>query len=203
MTAISKDELNAMPVEFKLNGKDVVGDASETIIQTAKRYGVEIPHLCYKEGMRPDGNCRACVVEVKGERVLAASCCRMPAKGMEVTSDSERAVKSQKMVLELLLSDMPEKRHTLHSELDQWADKLQVGKPRFEKRHQPQADLSHYGIAVNRQHPELTRLINAYLEEIVEDGTWGELVCAWLTWNCPQGPGSAPAAPTPDYRREL
>ena len=57
--------------------------------------------------MRPDGNCRACVVEVKGERVLAASCCRTPAKGMEVTTDSERAVKSQKMVLELLLSDMP------------------------------------------------------------------------------------------------
>ena len=66
----------------------------------------------------------------------------------------------------------------------------------------PTLTVSHYGIAVNRQHPELTRLINAYLEEIVEDGTWGELVCAWLTWNCPQGPGSAPAAPTPDYRRE-
>ena len=61
MTAMSKDELAAMPVEFKLNGKDVVGYASETIIQTAKRHGVEIPHLCYKEGMRPDGNCRACV----------------------------------------------------------------------------------------------------------------------------------------------
>ncbi|MBS1220154.1 MAG: fdhF 2, partial [Proteobacteria bacterium] len=79
MTAMSKDELAAMPVEFKLNGRDVVGYASETIIQTAKRHGVEIPHLCYKEGMRPDGNCRACVVEVKGERVLAASCCRQPA----------------------------------------------------------------------------------------------------------------------------
>jgi formate dehydrogenase major subunit len=134
---MSNDELAAMPVEFKLNGRDVVGHAGETIIQTAKRYGVEIPHLCYKEGMRPDGNCRACVVEVKGERVLAASCCRTPAKGMEVTTVSERAVKSQKMVLELLLSDMPEKRHTMKSELDQWAGKLGVGKPRFEKRHQP------------------------------------------------------------------
>ena len=78
MTAMTKDELQAMPVEFRLNGKDVVAHGGETIIQTAKRYGVEIPHLCYKEGMRPDGNCRACMVEVKGERVLAASCCRMP-----------------------------------------------------------------------------------------------------------------------------
>ena len=106
MTAMSKQEYEAMPVEFKLNGRDVIGYGNETIIQTAKRLGVEIPHLCYKEGMRPDGNCRACMVEIKGERVLAPSCCRLPAPGMEVTSDSARAVASQKMVLELLMSDM-------------------------------------------------------------------------------------------------
>ncbi len=170
MTALTQDELNALPVEFKLNGKDVVGNASETIIQTARRYGIEIPHLCYKEGMRPDGNCRACVVEVKGERVLAASCCRKPAPGMEVTSDSERALKSQKMVLELLLSDMPAERHTRESELDQWVSKLGVGKPRFEKRHQPQADLSHHGIAVNLDSCiQCTRCVRACREEQVND----------------------------------
>ena len=170
MIAHSNDELKAMPVEFKLNGKDVTAHGGETIIQAAKRHGVEIPHLCYKEGMRPDGNCRACVVEVKGERVLAASCCRAPAKGMEVTTDSERAVKSQKMVLELLMSDMPEKRHTLNSELDQWAAKLQIGKPRFEARHQPQADLSHHGIAVNLDSCiQCTRCVRACREEQVND----------------------------------
>ncbi len=170
MTAHSTDELKAMPVEFKLNGKDVTAHGGETIIQAAKRHGVDIPHLCYKEGMRPDGNCRACVVEVKGERVLAASCCRNPVKGMEVTTDSERAVKSQKMVLELLLSDMPEKRHTLNSELDQWAAKLQVGKPRFEARRQPQADLSHHGIAVNLDSCiQCTRCVRACREEQVND----------------------------------
>ena len=84
--------------------------------------------------MRPDGNCRACVVEIKGERVLAPSCCRYPKEGMEVTTDSPRALASQKMVLELLLSDMPETPYTLNSELDQWAKKLKVGKPRFEAR---------------------------------------------------------------------
>ena len=170
MTAITKEELKAMPIEFKLNGKDVVGEANETIIQTAQRYGIEIPHLCYKEGMRPDGNCRACVVEVKGERVLAASCCRMPAPGMEITTDSERAVKSQKMVLELLLSDMPVERHTLDSELDQWVSKLGVGKPRFARRHQPQADLSHHGIAVNLDSCiQCTRCVRACREEQVND----------------------------------
>ncbi len=135
MTAMTKQERAAMPVEFKLNGKDVVGYADEMIIETAKRHGVEIPHLCYKQGMRPDGNCRACMVEVKGERVLAPACCRKPAPGMEVTSDSPRALHSQKMVLELLLSDMPKTRHTLASELDAWAAKLKVAKPRFAPRH--------------------------------------------------------------------
>ncbi len=148
----------------------MVGYGDETIIQTAKRHGIEIPHLCYKEGLRPDGNCRACMVEIKGERVLAASCCRKPAPGMEVTTDNARAVASQKMVLELLLSDMPEKRHTLDSELDEWAGRLKVGKPRFEARHQPHADLSHYGMAVNLDSCiQCTRCLRACREEQVND----------------------------------
>src|ERR671911_3185502 len=104
-----------MPVGFTLNGTPVVGNSGETLIEAAKRYGVEIPHLCYKEGMREDGNCRACVVEIKGERVLAPSCCRYPKEGMEVTTDSPRAVASQKMSVELLLSDIPETSYTRHS----------------------------------------------------------------------------------------
>jgi len=170
MTAMSKDEFAAMPVEFKLNGNTVVAEHGETIIQAAKRHGVDIPHLCYKEGMRPDGNCRACVVEVKGERVLAASCCRNPVAGMEVTTNSPRAVASQKMVLELLLSDMPEERHTTQSELDHWAGRMQVGKPRFARRHQPAADLSHHGIAVNLDSCiQCTRCVRACREEQVND----------------------------------
>src|SRR6266542_2212961 len=149
MDRISTAQAATMPIEFKLNGRTIVGRSDETIIETAKHYGIDIPHLCYKEGMRPDGNCRACVVEVKGERVLAPSCCRYPKDGMEVTTNSARAVTSQKMVLELLLSDIPETVYTLNSELDQWAKKLSVGKPRFASRPQPVSDLSHPAIAVN------------------------------------------------------
>ena len=159
-----------MPVEFKLNGKDVVAYGSETIIQAAKRHGVEIPHLCYKEGMRPDGNCRACMVEIKGERVLAPSCCRKPTPAREVTTNNDRALASPQRVLELLLSDMPEKRYTLDSELDLWARALKVGKPRFAPRHQPGADLSHYGIAVNLDNCiQCTRCVRACREEQVND----------------------------------
>src|SRR3990167_5218633 len=111
----------ANTISFTLNGAKIDAMEGETILQAAQRNGVEIPRLCYMDGMRPDGNCRACMVEIKGERVLAPSCCRKPLPGMEVTSNSERALASQKMVLELLLSDMPKKRHTLDSELDRWA----------------------------------------------------------------------------------
>ena len=167
---MNTSEAQTEVIEFKLNGKSVSGFSGETIIQAAKRLGVEIPHLCYKEGMRPDGNCRACMVEIKGERVLAPSCCRNPAPGMEVTTDSARAVASQKMVLELLLSDMPDERHTRTSELDQWADKLNIGKPRFAPRPRVAPDLTHYGIAVNLDSCiQCTRCVRACREEQVND----------------------------------
>ena len=159
-----------MSVAFTLNGASVEGRPDETLLQTAKRLGIEVPHLCYKDGMRADGNCRACMVEIKGERVLAPSCCRYPKEGMEVTTDSPRAVASQKMVLELLLSDVAEQAYTRNSELDQWAKKLSVGKPRFAARHQPNHDLSHPAIAVNLDACiQCGRCVRACREEQVND----------------------------------
>src|SRR5437870_13800349 len=109
-------EISKMEIPFTLNGEQIVAYEGETVLQAAKRHGVDIPHLCYKEGMRPDGNCRACMVEVKGERVLAPSCCRFPTAGMEVASDSPRAAHSQAIVLELLLSDMAARTYKPDSE---------------------------------------------------------------------------------------
>ena len=102
----------ATPVEpgvaFELDGQPVTARPGETILKAAQRHGVEIPHLCYSDGLRPDGNCRACVVEIAGERTLAPSCCRAPTPGMKVQAASPRARKSQQMVVEMLLSDMPD-----------------------------------------------------------------------------------------------
>ena len=140
----------AETIEFKLNGETISAFAGETIIQAAARYGTDIPHLCYKEGYRPDGNCRACMVEIKGERVLAPSCCRQPAKGMEVGSNTPRAVHSQKMVVELLMSDVPkDDLKPGGNELFQWAGELGVTRSRFAPRHQPAADHSHPAMTVN------------------------------------------------------
>ena len=87
MERIKDRQLAMMPIEFKLNGETVVGRPDEPIITTAKKHGVDIPHLCHGGNQRSDGNCRACVVEIKGERTLAPSCCRFPVAGMEVTTN--------------------------------------------------------------------------------------------------------------------
>ena len=95
-------------IVFKLDGKEVTANVGDTIWDVARREGTKIPHLCHVDmpGYRPDGNCRACMVEVKGERVLTASCIRKPTPGMEVSTQSERAAKSRSMVFELLASNM-------------------------------------------------------------------------------------------------
>jgi len=173
MNAVTRHELaqlEAPTVTFKLDGREVTCRADETIIEVADREGVEIPRLCYTEGLDAVGNCRSCMVEIKGERVLAPSCCRAPSNGMEVNSKSERAVASQKMVMELLLADMPEKEYTRHNEVDHWAEKLNVGKPRFASRVQVPQDLSHPAMAVNLDACiQCTRCVRACREEQVND----------------------------------
>src|SRR6267154_6905921 len=94
-------------IKFTLDGAEVEARPGETIWQVANRRGTEIPHLCHSPapGYRPDGNCRACMVEIEGERVLAASCIRQPTAGMKVKTASERASTARKMVMELLVAD--------------------------------------------------------------------------------------------------
>src|SRR5215510_12984173 len=170
MERVSTQQLAMMPIEFKLNGQTVIGRPDEKIIQTAKKHGVAIPHLCHGGNQRSDGNCRACVVEIKGERALAPSCCRFPTPGMEVTTNSPRALTSQKMVLELLMSDMGEEPHTKVNKVANWAKKMGVGKPRFAKREQPKPDLSHPAIAVNLDACiQCTRCVRACREVQVND----------------------------------
>src|ERR1700744_5048626 len=157
-------------VKFLLNGKELSAASHETLIQVADREGIEIPRLCYQSGLDAVGNCRSCMVEVKGERTLAAAACRMPQAGMQVTTDSERARKAQQMVIELLQSDMPERDYTRHNEVDEWAVKLKVGKPRFAPRPPVQADLSHAAIAVNLDACiQCTRCVRACRDEQAND----------------------------------
>lgn len=160
-----------MSINFTLDGKPIAAQPGETILQAGERHGIRIPHLCYTEGMRADGNCRACVVEIKGERVLAPSCARRPAEGMEVLSTNARARHSQKMVLELLMSDAGSSAQLRSdSELVEWANELGVGASRFESRVQPEPDFSHPGIEVRLEACiQCTRCVRACREVQVND----------------------------------
>jgi formate dehydrogenase major subunit len=140
-------------ITFTLDGRTVEASAGETIWQVAEREGIDIPHLCWlpEPGYRADGNCRACMVEIEGERALAASCIRTPTEGMVVNSANDRATTARKMVIELLMADQPEraKAHDPASRLWQTADDLGVESSRFPERSTPSPDVSHPAMAVN------------------------------------------------------
>ena len=145
--------MNNSSIDFLINNKKVKANANETIWEVAKREGIEIPHLCYlhEPGYRADGNCRACMVEIEGEKVLAASCVRKPQQKMKVFTASDRAKKSRNLVFELLLADQPDRNtsHNKESHFWKWVEKLNIDHSRFQVKETVNYDVSHPSIAVN------------------------------------------------------
>ena len=143
-------------IRFTLDGEEVEAERGMTIWEIANGRGLVIPHLCHKPapGYRPDGNCRACMVEIEGERTLAASCIREPQEGMVVRTDSARAETARKMVVEMLLADQPERdvAHDKSSHLWEMAELNGVSEsrmPKLEKDRIPLLDDSHVAMSVN------------------------------------------------------
>jgi formate dehydrogenase major subunit len=141
-------------VTFTLDGETVEAEAGMTIWEVANGRGLKIPHLCHKPapGYRPDGNCRACMVEIEGERTLAASCIREPVEGMVVITNSARAVNARKMVVELLVADQPDAAHDASSHMAEMVAMNEVETSRFpklEKERIPLLDDSHVAMSVN------------------------------------------------------
>ena len=124
-------------ITFTLDGQSVEAEAGMTIWEVANGRGLIIPHLCHKPepGYRSDGNCRACMVEIEGERTLAASCIREPSAGMVVTTDKPREVQARKMVMEMLVADQPAQdiAHDKSSHLWDMAAAQDVSTSRFPK----------------------------------------------------------------------
>src|SRR5437016_5313609 len=148
MSANASDKPNT----FTIDEREVDIRAGETIFRAARRLGIKLPHLCYlpKPGYRPDGNCRVCMVEIEGERVLAASCIRTPTAGMQVKTQTDRAKMARRMVLELLLADQPPKdvARDPKSEFWQTAERQNVLVSRFPRHAAPVPDRSHPAMAV-------------------------------------------------------
>lgn len=141
-------------VTFTLDGNVVTAAPGETLFDVARHHGTELPHLCHRDapGYGADGNCRACLVEIEGERTLAPSCKRTPTDGMVVLTESARAETARKMVLELLLADQPPRKsaHDKDSQLWRWLDKAGLATSRFPSRKTlPEPDRSHPAMAVH------------------------------------------------------
>ncbi|MFO8067118.1 MAG: molybdopterin-dependent oxidoreductase [Bacteroidales bacterium] len=88
-----------------LNGKITEGYKGETILETAKRVGIEIPTLCNDERLEPFSSCYVCVVEIEGMRGLQPACSTKINEGMNIKTESERVIKSRKFALELMTSN--------------------------------------------------------------------------------------------------
>jgi formate dehydrogenase major subunit len=140
-------------ISFELDGRSVEAQPGESIWDAARRVGTDIPHLCHKPSpdYRADGNCRACMVEIEGERVLAASCKRAPTPGMKVKSASDRAVKARAMVMELLVADQPARAAAPDPLSHFWmqAERAGVTASRFPSRERLATDASHPAMRVN------------------------------------------------------
>ena len=170
MIANPEDIIENQLVTVTINGEKFEGNPTETILDISERNGISIPRLCYKEGMRPDGNCRVCMVEIEGERALQPSCARTITNGMIINTSGKRVKHSQKLVLELLTADVSEKIYDKESELTGWSNQLQIQKHRFPSNVQKKHDISHPAIAVNLDACiQCTRCVRACREEQVND----------------------------------
>jgi formate dehydrogenase major subunit len=152
--AVNPKDLASPPrIAFELDGLQVTAAPGETIWEVAKRLGTHIPHLCHKDARdyRPDGNCRACMVEIEGERVLAASCKRTPGVGMKIKTATERATKARAMVIEMLVADQPARATSHDPESHFWsqADFVEVDSSRFPAAERWATDASHPAMRVN------------------------------------------------------
>ena len=161
-------------IRFTIDGQEVFGLPGESILKVTQRLGMEIPHLCFSpaSGYRADGNCRVCMVEIEGERVLASSCNRTPTTGMVVGVESPRARSARSIVMELLLSDQPvgAQAQDPDSELWQWAERTGPSESRFPKRRGPPTDSSHPAMSVNLDACiHCTRCVRACREVQVND----------------------------------
>lgn len=88
-----------------INGREVLAPLGVTVLEAANQAGIDIPTLCHHRALQPIGACRICVVEIKGQRNLQASCAFPISEGMEIETESPRVVAARKLVLDMLFSE--------------------------------------------------------------------------------------------------
>ena len=125
-------------ITVTINGSEVRGGEGMTILEFARENGIDIPTLCYYEGLAPIGACRVCVVEVEGSRTLVASCHTPITPGMVIHTHSPKVIETRRVIVELLLASHPDVCIVCDKanmcELRKVATDLEIGLPRFRLR---------------------------------------------------------------------
>ncbi len=126
-------------VNLKINGKDITAEAGKTILEVARENGIHIPTLCYLKDINKSGACRVCLVEVKNGRALLSACTTPVAEGMEVFTNSERALKGRKNTVQLIMSNHNKNclscKRNQNCELQTLCEELGVRENKFEGEH--------------------------------------------------------------------
>jgi len=91
--------------KINIDGLSVQVKNGQTILDAARSVNIHIPTLCHHDDLCIAGNCRVCVVEVKGKKGLVASCAMPTEEGMEITTNSLMVRNARKQIIELLLSE--------------------------------------------------------------------------------------------------
>ncbi len=138
-------------VHIKINHQYITADSSDTILSAANRAGIQIPTLCYLKNVIKTGACRVCLVEVKGARALLSACTTPVSEGMEVYTNSERAIKGRKTTVELIMSNHNKNclscKRNQNCELQRLCQELGIRENRFEgERTKPTYEDASWGI---------------------------------------------------------
>jgi bidirectional [NiFe] hydrogenase diaphorase subunit len=88
-----------------IDGQELSARSGQTILEVARENDINIPTLCYLEGLSPVGACRLCLVEIKGSNKLLPACVATVYEGMDVSTDTERLRKHRRVILELLFAE--------------------------------------------------------------------------------------------------
>jgi NADH dehydrogenase/NADH:ubiquinone oxidoreductase subunit G len=120
-------------ITFKLNGLEVQVEDGSTILEACRFFGIEIPTLCYMEGLDPYGGCRLCLVQIGDDKnpKLVTACTYPVEAGLNVRTNTKRVISARKMMVELLLSVSSDSKV-----IQDLASKFNVTKLRFAPRHE-------------------------------------------------------------------
>ena len=120
-------------VQLTINGSPVQVDEGSTVLEAARLYGIPIPTLCHADGLTPYGACRLCVVEVGAapKSRLVTSCNTRATAGLVVRTNSQRAERARRLLLELYVATSPQSKR-----IQDMASAHGVRECRYEAKHE-------------------------------------------------------------------